>query len=309
MDQIAESADGVVSEPGLAISSPTESEHECAESETDLARSSDKRFVRTRWPRAAANIQISLVIPAMNEERNIGWVLERLPSEIDEVILVDGNSVDDTVAVSRALCPDIRVVGQDRPGKGAALRAGFAAARGDVIVMIDADRSMDPAEIKRFLALIEEGYDLVKGSRFMGDGGTTDMEAVRRCGNAALRGIANSLYGTRFSDLCYGYMAFRRDALPKLALASDGFEIETEIVVRAIKSGLRIGEVASFEQPRGHGESNLHTWRDGSRVLRTMLKHRFARRTRGALEPAPLVVAAETAVAGGEIPAMVDIAV
>ena len=244
----------------------------------DLGARHEPRFVRSRWPRPK-RIQVSLVIPAMNEERNIGWVLGRLPAEIDEVILVDGNSVDDTVAVSRAIRPDIRVVGQDRPGKGAALRAGFAAARGDVIVMIDADGSMDPIEIERYLALLAEGYDLVKGSRFTGEGGTTDMEYVRRCGNAALRGLSNSLYRTRFTDLCYGFMAFRRDQLATLDLQADGFEIETEIVVRAIKSGLRVREVASFEEPRAHGESNLNTWRDGSRVLRVMLRHRFARRS------------------------------
>jgi glycosyltransferase involved in cell wall biosynthesis len=279
MDQIAESTDEVVNAAGLAISSPTEHGQESAAGEKDLAPSKGSRFVRKRWPQAPAKVHISLVIPAMNEERNIGWVLERLPAEIDEVILVDGNSVDETVAVSRAICPDIRVVGQDRPGKGAALRAGFAAARGDIIVMIDADRSMDPIEIKRFLALIEEGYDLVKGSRFMGDGGTTDMERVRRYGNAALRGIANSLYGTRFSDLCYGFMAFRRDALPKLALAADGFEIETEIVTRSLRAGLHVGEVGSFERDRMNGVSHLVAMRDGPRVLRTLLVNRFRTRT------------------------------
>jgi glycosyltransferase involved in cell wall biosynthesis len=245
-----------------------------------------QRFERRRWPRTP--VRVSLVIPAMNEEKNIGWVLERLPAEIDEVILVDGDSVDDTVAVSRAIRPDIRVIGQDRKGKGAALRAGFAAARGELIVMIDADRSMDPAEIERFLVLLDEGYDMVKGSRFMGDGGTSDMEWIRRCGNAALRGVSNGLYGTRFTDLCYGYMGFRRDKLEQLALQADGFEIETEIVVRAVKQGLRIAEVPSFEEPRGDGESNLNTWRDGTRVLKTMLRHRFAREKRlvPALEPA-----------------------
>lgn len=230
-------------------------------------------------------ITVSLVIPAMNEARNIGWVLERLPSTIDEVILVDGDSVDDTVEVSRAICPDIRVIGQDRPGKGAALRAGFAAARGEVIVMIDADGSMNPAEIERFLELLGDGHDLVKGSRFVADGGTTDMERVRRWGNAALRGLVNGLYGARFTDLCYGFIAFRNDRLEDLALRADGFEIETEIVVRAVKSGLRVGEVASFEAPRAHGVSNLNTWRDGSRVLWLMLRHRVAspasRPTRG----------------------------
>ena len=232
------------------------------------------RFVRSRWPRA----RVSVVIPARNEAGNIRWVLDRIPADIDEVILVDGDSTDDTVAVSVATRPDIRVIRQDGLGKGAALRAGFAAAGGDVVVMIDADRSMDPEEIWRYLALLDEGYDLVKGSRFMAEGGTSDMVWVRRCGNAALRGLANSLYRTRFTDLCYGYMAFRRDQLDKLALEADGFEIETEIVVRAVRSGLRICEVPSFEDLRGEGESKLNTWRDGTRVLRVMLALRFTRR-------------------------------
>ena len=230
---------------------------------------------------------MSVVIPAMNEERNIGWVLERMPETVDEVILVDGNSEDETVAVSREVRPDIRVVGQERPGKGAALRAGFAAARGDYIVMIDADRSMDPAEIHRYLDLLDEGHDLVKGSRFMDGGGTTDMELIRKLGNGVLRGLVNGLFRTDFTDLCYGFFAFRRNRLEDLALRSDGFEIETELVVRAIKADLRIGEVPSFESPRAYGESNLNTWRDGTRVLRTLLQHRVMRR-----DPMPAFVAA-----------------
>jgi glycosyltransferase involved in cell wall biosynthesis len=267
------------------------------ESSPDLAAPRTQRFERTRWPRPA-HVRVSLVIPAMNEENNIGWVLERLPETIDEVILVDGNSKDDTVAVSRAIRPDIRVVGQDRPGKGAALRAGFAAARGDFIVMIDADRSMDPAEIKRFLDLLDRGHDLVKGSRFLDDGGTDDMDLIRRLGNGALRGLVNGLFRTDFTDLCYGFFAFRRSRLDDLSLCSDGFEIETELVVRAIKAGLRIGEVPSFEARRAYGESNLNTWRDGTRVLRTLVRHRLSRRAPApapAAAPEPVVMVAPEA--------------
>jgi glycosyltransferase involved in cell wall biosynthesis len=315
MDQIANITEdnGVPSDIGISAGLG----EDVAAGDPILAPRRERRFVRQR--REALNTRVSLVIPAMNEARNIGWVLGRLPSSIDEVILVDGNSVDDTVAVSRAIRPDIRVVGQERRGKGAALRAGFEAARGDIIVMIDADRSMDPAEIRRFLALIDEGYDLVKGSRFTSGGGTQDMEAVRRRGNAALRGLVNRLYGTRFTDLCYGYMAFRRSHLQVLALQADGFEIETEIIVRAVRNGLRVGEVPSFELPRAYGDSNLNTWRDGMRVLRVMLRHRFAgpRATAGALAPAlaeapapldePLPADALGAVAVEVAPAILDL--
>jgi hypothetical protein len=137
---------------------------------------------------------------------------------------------------------------------------------------------MDPVEIQRYLDLLDQGHDLVKGSRFMDGGGTTDMELIRKFGNGVLRGLVNGLFRTDFTDLCYGFFAFRRNRLEDLALRSDGFEIETELVVRAIKADLRIGEVPSFESPRAYGESNLNTWRDGTRVLRTLLHHRLMRR-------------------------------
>ena len=218
---------------------------------------------------------VSLVVPTMNEERNIGWLLERLPAALHEVILVDGRSTDATVEVARRMRPDIRVVMERRPGKGAALRAGFAAAEGDYIVMIDADGSMDPSEIRRFVEALDAGCDFVKGSRFAPGGGSTDISFIRQLGNEALMTAVNVLYHTEFSDLCYGYIGFRRDKLGVLRLQSDGFEIETEMITRAVTAGLSIGEVASFEAERLHGESNLNAWRDGRRALKTLLRGRF----------------------------------
>lgn len=219
--------------------------------------------------------QTSVVIPALNEERNIGWVLERIPSNVDEVLVVDGLSTDDTVAAALRARPDVRVVNQRRSGKGAALRAGFARAAGRFIVMLDADGSMDPAEIRRFVDAMEDGVDLVKGSRYVPGGGSLDITKVRSLGNRALTASLNHLYRTAFSDLCYGFMAFRRNVLPRLSLRSDGFEIETEIVVKAVRAGLSIEEVASVERPRISGESNLCTFRDGARVLAELLTQRF----------------------------------
>jgi glycosyltransferase involved in cell wall biosynthesis len=219
--------------------------------------------------------RVSVVIPTLNEEKNVVWVLERLPAIVDEVVLVDGRSTDNTVAVARSARPDIRVVLETQPGKGAALRAGFAAAHGDYIVMIDADGSMDPAEIERFVRALQEGCDFVKGSRFAQGGGTSDMSRIRRMGNDALKTAVNVLYRTNFTDLCYGYIGFRKERLAALRLDSQGFEIETEMIARAVVASLRITEIASFEAARRHGESNLNAWRDGRRALATLLRERF----------------------------------
>jgi glycosyltransferase involved in cell wall biosynthesis len=228
---------------------------------------------------------VSVIIPALNEQRNIGWVLERLPPMVDEVILVDGHSVDSTVAVARAVRPDIVVVAQNARGKGAALRAGFATATGDLIVMIDADGSMDPQELHRFVTPLLHGYDLVKGSRFLGGGGSTDFTPIRRLGAQALVRMTNAMFLVRLTDLCYGYCSFRRDCLEALALTAHGFEIETELVIHAIKASLRIAEVPSSELPRRHGVSNLRTFRDGERVLRTLLRERVIRHPRPVVDP------------------------
>ena len=228
-----------------------------------------------------------MVIPAKEEAANIGWVVERIPDFVHDVIVVDSSLTSETAVVAQRIRPDVRIVREHRPGKGAALRAGFAAARGDFVVMLDADGSMDPGEIGLYLDRLEDrrtsrhgraragDCDMVKGSRFVRQGGTADMEALRSLGNRALLMAVNRLYGSRFSDLCYGFLAFRRDKLDVLDVQSDGFEIESEIIVRAIKGGLRIGEVPSFEAARRNGQSNLRTFRDGWRVLHTVLRERF----------------------------------
>ena len=218
---------------------------------------------------------VSVVIPALNEERNIGWVLARLPACVDEVIVVDGNSSDDTAGAARRARPDVRVLCEPRPGKGVAVRTGLAAARGSFIVLLDADGSMDPLEIPRFVAALHGGHDLVKGSRFMAHAGTADISPVRAWGNRSLLRVANGLYGTQFSELCYGFMALRRSVVTALSLTAHGFEIEAQIVAHAMRTGLVIGEVPSFELARRSGESQLRTVRDGARVLRELAHARL----------------------------------
>jgi glycosyltransferase involved in cell wall biosynthesis len=191
------------------------------------------------------------------------------------VILVDGRSTDDTVAVAQRLRPDIRIVAQGGRGKGDALRCGFAAATGDMIVMLDADGSMDPKEIPHYIGALLSGADFAKGTRFIQGGHTHDMSFIRYCGNLGLTWLVRLLFGGKYSDLCYGYNAFWRSVLPTLALDADGFEIETLMNVRALLSRFKITEVASIEHERIHGMSNLHALRDGWRVLMTILTERL----------------------------------
>lgn len=235
------------------------------------------------WPR------VSVVIPTLNEARNLPHVFEALPSDIYEVIIVDGHSVDDTLAVVRRLRPDAHIMMQTRKGKGNALACGCAAATGDVIAMIDADGSTHANEIPNFVAVLLAGADFAKGTRFAKGGGSEDITRLRGLGNRVLTAIVNLLYGTRYTDLCYGFNVFWQKHLSVLkfdattisptdkngCLWGDGFEIETLINIRIAAAGLAVAEVPSFERSRIYGVSNLSAFSDGIRVLRTILYERF----------------------------------
>jgi hypothetical protein len=219
--------------------------------------------------------RISVVIPARNEARCISWVLENMPLDVDEVVLVDGRSTDRTIEVALAIRPDTVVVQDDAPGKGCAIRKGIETATGDFVVMLDADGSMDPREISRFLEPLRDGHDLVRGSRFLPGGGTSDISRMRSVGNRGLLLLTGILFGVKRSDLCYGYAAFRRSKILALDLTATGFEIEAQLFLRADRARLSVAEVPSFEATRRAGTSNLHAFRDGSRVLRTIFAERL----------------------------------
>lgn len=232
------------------------------------------------WP------TVTVVIPTLNEARNLPYVFERLPAGLAELIVADGHSVDNTLGVARRLWPDAQLVTQNRRGKGNALACGFGAATGDIIAMIDADGSTDPEEIPRFVSALLDGADFAKGSRYLAGGGSHDITRLRSLGNRMFSELVNVLYGTDYTDLCYGFNVFWRKLLPVLRLDAtaaqpaggngqlwgDGFEVETLINIRVAAAGLVVVEVPSFEHSRIYGVSNLSAVRDGMRVLQTIAR-------------------------------------
>jgi glycosyltransferase involved in cell wall biosynthesis len=219
---------------------------------------------------------VSVVIPTLNEARNLPHVLPDLPDIVSEVVLVDGGSKDNTIMVAKELRPDIRIFRQTGKGKGNALAEGFAASNGDVIVMMDADGSHDPHEIMLFVDALMNGADFAKGSRFIHDAGSGDFTWTRRIGNNGINILANICFKVQFTDLCYGFNAFWRRCLPYLDIDSPGFEVETLMNIRACKASLKITEVPSFEAVRIFGESKLKALHDGWRIVKTIVAERLS---------------------------------
>ncbi len=224
--------------------------------------------------RKSGKPHISVVIPTLNEAPNMGELLEGIRQELAgtsyEVIIVDGGSKDRTVSIAKKY--NVRIL-YDESGKGAALIKGLRAASGEILVSMDADLSHRPNEMKLLVDGIEIGYDVCMGSRFIAGGGTDDMPIIRVLGNKFFVWLVNTLFGANYSDLCYGYRSFKRQALHKLNLKECGFGIETEISIKAIKAGLRVMEIPSMEKKRVAGQAKLRTFRDGYVILKTIMRN------------------------------------
>jgi glycosyltransferase involved in cell wall biosynthesis len=230
-------------------------------------------------PRSPAR-SVSIIIPTLNEEKNLPKVLSdvqnfsRKSKRKIELIIVDGHSSDRTVALARRAGARILY---DSIGKGSAIIAGIFAARAPVLVIMDADCSHTADELPELISRVEKSADICMGSRFMPGGGSDDITRLRYLGNKFFVCLVNILWGTKYTDLCYGYRSMRTRAAREMRLTSKGFGIETEISIKSAKAGLRTVEIPSWEKLRLHGESRLKTFRDGFIILKTIAREFFAR--------------------------------
>jgi glycosyltransferase involved in cell wall biosynthesis len=218
--------------------------------------------------------KISVVICTLNEAKNFPHVLPYIPEWVDEVVLVDGHSTDGTVEVAKRLRPDVKVFYQPNRGKGDALKYGVNKARGDIIVTFDGDGTYDPAEMYKFVDAILQGHDFAKGTRFA-DKVPLHMSAHRRLGNKILALTANLLFGSRYTDICSGYYAFKREAFRKINLTSDGFEMEQELLIKIVKMKLKVAEVSHSYKMRRYGASKTKDLTQGIKDLLWIISFRI----------------------------------
>ncbi|HEX2129711.1 MAG TPA: glycosyltransferase family 2 protein [Solirubrobacterales bacterium] len=227
-------------------------------------------------PERASELELSVVIPCLNEAEGIGVVVEKAIRTMrdegisGEVVVADNGSEDGSPEIARAA--GARVVDEPRRGYGSAYQAGFAAARGEYILMGDADDTYDFTQIKRFVEPLREGADMVIGNRMSNIQPGAMPWLHQHIGNPLLTGLLNLFFRTGVRDAHCGMRAFRRDLLPALDLRSTGMEFASEHVIRAAKLGLDIRDIDIDYHPR-IGESKLSSFSDGWRHLRFLLVH------------------------------------
>jgi glycosyltransferase involved in cell wall biosynthesis len=228
--------------------------------------------------------KLSVIVPVFNERSTVAEVLRRiravrLPGDLEvEVVVVDDGSSDGTDKVLAALGDStVRIINhQVNRGKGAAIRTGLSAIRGDLVLVQDADLEYDPADWAKLLEPVLRGKArVVYGSRFTGE--RKNMMPLHWIGNRFLSLVTNVLYSSTLSDMETCYKLFDRRVLEGITIESDRFDFEPEITAKMLRRGIRIYEVPISYAGREMDEGKKITWRDGVGALRALVKYRFTR--------------------------------
>ena len=224
-----------------------------------------------------SSFRTSVILPAYNEARTIVDVIrgcQKVLPELGELLVIDDGSTDWTADRAEESGANVIRIGRNQ-GKGHALRLGIKRASGNVLVFLDADGQDDPAEIPLLLEALSAGADLVVGSRFLGHFDPGAITTINRFGNQALTGVINLLFGARLTDTQAGFRVVRRSLLDRMALQAQRYDIETDLLLQAMKIGGRVVEVPVHRGARRNGASGLNPITDGLRILGRIVRVRF----------------------------------
>ncbi len=220
---------------------------------------------------------VSIIIPAFNEERTVGDVVNSASEIMDdlkvpyEIIVVSDGSIDDTASIALSTCKATVLSNESNHGKGYCLRKALSWAHGDIVVTLDSDGQHTPKEIPDLLNPIFEGADVVAGSRFMSERADV-TSSINQVGNSLFNISIMALTGRKVTDSQTGFRAMKRAVLDELVLESDGYEIETEITVKALRGGYDFREVPISVQKREYNISRIKMLADGKKILSTVIR-------------------------------------
>lgn len=215
-------------------------------------------------------MNVSLIIPTLNEAHCIAKTLSEIPKgAVNEIIIVDGHSSDGTADIVRRL--GHTVIMQKGKGYGSAFTEGANAATGDIIVLMDADGSHNPADIPLLVEKVREGYDYVMAVRYAPGSRSDDDTLIRHIGNMFFTFLVNLIHKAFIADALYLFTAMRRNRFPDIAPRSRGFEYCVEILIRAHRKGLKIYQIPSIERKRVAGRTKVNAFIDGLKILKTIL--------------------------------------
>ena len=221
--------------------------------------------------------KISILIPALNEEATIGDIISRSKKYSDDILVVDGHSNDGTESVSRSL--GVKVIFDNKKGKGEAIRSAIPHIEKEITVLIDADGSHDPDDIpKLVLPILEDRADHVSGSRLIG--GSSELhggfdECFRLMGSSLITAFINHRFKVRLSESQNGFRAIKTSLLRELDLKENITTIEQEMIIKTLKKGYRMAEAPSHEYKRTAGYSKIKLRKVAFRYVYSMLKHLY----------------------------------
>ena len=216
--------------------------------------------------------KVSAVIPTLNEVSTIKMVLDSLPKDVvDEVLVIDGHSTDGTVELVKSL--GYQVYFEEGNGFGAAFATGAKKATGEIVVFINSDFSHDAADIPKFLEKIKEGYDMVMASRYMKGGGSEDDSLLHYIGNRIITFTVNLVHRTHFSDILYFYLAAKKEVFDRVETKAQGFEYCIYWPIKSHKGCFKITQIPSFERKRAGGKAKVNALIHGTKIFLSIFKY------------------------------------